>query len=745
MESFFLLIDDYNFKNSYVKFPELTNQCRVADFVLGDTVVRYLLRADVVEFSLLPAALADHVVERRQSGQVHPSLPKRTFREIFNTSVDPLVQVAVRGQISPRMWTAGGTMRNGGATSSLKFDRQTCDEVDGTVQIDTYLTSDFDFRVRHRLLWSSGDLGVRIETSIENTGQAVLPIEMLSSFSLTGISPFVDDDAAGRLKLHRFRSAWSNEAQHTVQDFGELNLERTWAGAPTYLRYGQTGSLPVRKFHPFIAVEDAEAGVFWGATVAWHGSWQMEVQRGEDPVSLSGGLGDFEQAHWMKALAPGDTFTAPIALLATGCGDIDALCSRLVDTQKHLAHEEPPHEAELPIIFNEWCSSWGNPTHDYLLRTADRLSQTHTKYLVIDDGWAEKPAGADIQFNGDWNVSKAAFPEGIGQTAAAIRERGLIPGLWYEFEACTEGTEAFKRYDHQLQRDGRVLQVGSRHFWDFRDPWTFDYLSDKVIKLLRDNGFGYLKVDYNESIGLGCDGAESLGEGLRQHLVKVKEFFAKIRREVPGIVIENCASGGHRVEPGMVGLTSMSSSSDAHETVEIPIIAAQMHRLIPVCKNQVWAVLRPEDSHQRLYYSLAATFLGRMCISGDVVELSEDRFAIVQQAQGFYQQIQSILKCGRSKLYDHTGLSRRYPTGWQALVRESQDGESVLVVVHRFDRAASDLNIDIPVPTPSAGSWEIESAFTESLVATLSGPVLRVEGGHSFVGAAFRLVLRRDR
>ena len=705
------------------------------DFQLGDFVARYVLKDDTVELSLIPTAKLPEVVARRASGLIHPQLAEGKYREAFNVTVDPLVQVALRGQAAHALWNAGCTMRNNAATQSLVFDSQSVEQAGGALRVETWLKSALGFKVSHVLLWAEGDPGVRVETTFVNTGSETLELEMLSSFSLTNMTPFVDDDADGRLKLHRFQSAWSNEARHTVQSFEDINMERTWGGNPNYMRFGQAGSLPVRKFHPWMAVEDAEAGVMWGATFAWHGSWQMELYRRDDPVSMSGGLGDFELAHWMKEVAPGESFAAPTALLSTCTGGIDLIGQRLVALQKHLAYKEPKHEAELPIIFNEWCSSWGWPTHDYLVRTADRLKETDTRYLVIDDGWAEKPETATIQFNGDWNVSGKAFPEGIGAATAAIRERGLIPGIWFEFEPCTEGTEAFEKTDHHLHRHGKVIQSGCRHFWDFRDPWTFEYLTEKVIKLLRDNDFGYLKVDYNESTGIGCDGAESLGEGLRQHLVKVKEFFAKIREEVPGIVIENCSSGGHRIEPGMVSLTSMSSFSDAHETPEIPIIAAQLHRILPVSKNQVWAVLRPDDSHQRLDYSMAATFLGRMCISGDIVDLSEDRFQIVKEAQAFYQKIKGNLADGLSTLQDHTGSSRRYPKGWQALVRESADGESLLVVLHSFEDTP-DESLTVALPE---GDWTIESSFNAQDDSQVNGGQLIWGQPDDFTGSAFIL------
>ncbi len=73
----------------------------------------------------------------------------------------------------------------------------------------------------------------------------------------------------------------------------------------------------------------------------------------------------------------------------------------------------------------------------------------------------------------------------------------------------------------------------------------------------------------------------------------------------------------------MLALSAMSSFSDAHESLDIPIIAANLHRVMLPRQSQIWAVLRKGDDQRRLVYSLAATFLGRMCISGDIVDLSD--------------------------------------------------------------------------------------------------------------------------
>ena len=119
----------------------------------------------------------------------------------------------------------------------------------------------------------------------------------------------------------------------------------------------------------------------------------------------------------------------------------------------------------------------------------------------------------------------------------------------------------------------------------------------------------------------------------------------------------------------MLARTAMSSFSDAHELPEIPIIAANLHALILPRQNQIWAVLHQSDSERRLIYSLAATFLGRMCLSGEVDQLSPQQWEIVRSAIRLYQDAAPVIKQGTSRRFGNVGPSWRYPEGWQAVVR----------------------------------------------------------------------------
>lgn len=709
-----------------------------AEYLLGDTVVRYTRcdRTGVVEFSCHPAALRDRLVVPRafDSGPHIDGLPPQWLPQHAHQP-EWLVQVKLDGPVEPGGHQLGRSLRGAPDLDGLQLAAHTRTEApDGSTEIVSDCDSPRGFRLRHVVRWQTGDPFFTVHTEFHNVGVEAQTIEYLPSFSLGGVTPFHAGEAPELLHLHRFRATWSAEARHERLPLESLNLERSWIGfSRRSERFGQLGSLPVREFFPWAAIEDAGVGVLWGAHLPAPGSWHLEVGRCKDRVTLSGGLPSRDFGEWWVTVAPGESFTTPPATLACVQGDLDDLCHALTQAQVAAAEAQPASERELPIVFNEWCSTWGNPTHENVLATARRLAGTPTRIFVIDDGWAAKPPGKDIQFNGDWIVDGAKFPAGMAATTSQLRALGFIPGLWFEFEVVVAGSAASLQTDHMLSRGGRVVQVGSRLFWDLRDPRTVEILSEKVIARLRDDGFGYLKIDYNDTLPWGVDGADSPGEGLRQHLLAVQDFIRRIRAEVPGIIVENCSSGGHRLEPSFQAICAMGSFSDAHETVSIPIIAANLHRLILPRQSQVWCVVRAGDSRQRLRYGLAATFLGRMALSGALAELSEAQLAEVRAAQDFLEGCKAIIREGRSRLHSGLGLSWNEPRGWQALVRHT-DAEA-LVVAHVFEVEAP---VAIPAPLPS-GAWRIAESYGLDAPAEVHGDHLRFPALPDFSGAAVRL------
>jgi alpha-galactosidase len=674
----------------------------VHEHTLGDILVRYVAPHDqpqAVGLVLIPATQSGAVVSHREHMDTLAvrNLPAR-WQPQLAWEIDPLVHVRLGDEPAAGGFSQGRSLRAGPTSRALRLHAHTRTEENGVTILRTILHAP-GVECVHELRHHPGEPGLRVRSSVRNLRDTSLTLELLTAFSLTGLSPFATDDAPGRLHLHRARMSWSAEARLVEDTFERLALERTWGGYGLACeRFGAVGSMPVNGWHPYAAVEDRAAQVVWAAQLATPGSWQMEAFRQKDFAGLCGGGADREFGHWQKHLAPGESHTSPEALLTVVHGSLADAGERLVRCLKSSLRHVPASERDLPVLFNEWCTSWGSPTHENLSALATRLKGSGVRYLVIDDGWAERPADASMQSNGDWKINLTAFPGGLRATCDAIRAAGLIPGIWFEFEVCNPGSAAWNETAHHLHRDGRVLEVGNRRFWDFRDPWVHDYLQEKIIRLLKENGLGYLKVDYNDTIGLGCDGAESLGEGLRQHLEGVQRFFRRLRQQIPDLVIENCSSGGHRIEPSFLGLTSMSSFSDAHESEDIPIIAAGLLHLIPAAQNQIWAVLHAADTRQRLAYSLAATFLGRMCLSGEVHALSAESWSFTREAIALYRGLAPMIATGSFRRFGHWGEAWQHPTGAQAVRCEDAATGRAFIVWHAFAEPPASLMVPLSAP-----------------------------------------------
>lgn len=675
----------------------------------GDMILCYFVDAEQrVSMTLVPEAMEGRVLEKE-------------YRP------EPLVQIHALGDPLPNGYGNGHTLADTAASSALKLAGQ---KQEGNTVITT-VTDGRGRTVRHRVRWAEGLQALIVSCEFENTGDRPVTLDLLSSMNLAGITPFTAGDASGALYLHRIRSMWSAEGRVQTESIEEAMLERSWTGHALRLcRFGQLGSMPVRDYFPFAALEDRKAGVTWACQLACPSSWQMEIRRHDDCLNLMVSLADGDFGHWTKTIAPGECFATPEAYITAGCGGLDEVSQRLLTVQRM---NMPRPDAELPVMFNEYCTTWGNPTYENLKQIAECLDGRGLEYLVIDAGWYRKPGGGWSDCGGDWIPEETEmFPEGLKAAADMIRAYGMVPGLWFEPETCARDSEIFRREEMLLTRNGYVIDTDNRRFLDMRKEAVQAYLDERVAGLLKRCGFGYIKIDYNDCIGIGCDDPDGLGEGLRKNMQGTLQFFRRLREAVPGLVIENCASGGHRLEPSLMAVSDMASFSDAHECREIPIIAAALHRVILPAQSQIWAVLRAEDDLRRINYSLVNTFLGVMCLSGDIHHLSAEQWRKVVEGTDFYRRVRHIIRDGVSAFFGNVSESWRHPAGWQAVVRKA--GGETLAVIHTF---AGEIPEEIALPVDAGKILDVMCSEGNRVV--VEDGTLRVQLKAEFEAVAVHL------
>lgn len=633
---------------------------------------------------------------------------------------DSMVQVAFTGDENLIDYTHGVTMRNHNSTL-LKVDRQV-QFMSGI--LNTYLSDDKGNEYVHRLYYERETGVFTVSVRYENRSKETRVLEHLSSFSLSGIGSPAANFSCWDMTLHRMTSAWSRECRLKSDKFLDLGLEMSWARYGVKVeRWGEVGSMPNRGYYPFAAIESPN-GYVLGVQMEAPFSWQMEVYEEKETCALSGGLGDYDFAHWRKEIAPGESFETHKAYFTLQKTLLRA-CNALVAEQDNRL-KTPASEENMPILFNEYCTTWGNPSPAKINRLLKALKGLPIEYFVIDSGWYKPDDKGWCNAIGDWNESKKIFPEGIVAVSKKIREAGMLPGIWFEFEVAGRDSRCFYQEDFLLKRDGYPLTTKNRRFLDLRLPEVKAYLQEKLLRFLKENGFEYLKIDYNDNYGVGCDSPDgaALGEGGRRVAEESVLWFDRIREAIPEIVLENCSSGGSRIEPLRMSKTSMCSFSDAHECPEIPLVAANVSRVIPARQSQIWAVIRKDEPDARTIYSLCAAMFGRICLSGDLHLCAPEKIELIAKGLEFYKMVKEIIRRGEITLIDCNIESYRAPRGRQIYIKDL--GKNRLIITHF-------LECESAVRIPLAG-YVLKAAYTDLSYGT-RGDNLRIVGQAMHAGA----------
>ncbi|MFD1440057.1 glycoside hydrolase family 36 protein [Lacticaseibacillus hegangensis] len=609
-------------------------------YQLGDMVVHYLQDTEGhVEWTIYPAELASSF-----------RLPTDQVR------TNSLVQAKLREDYYDKNFTNGTTMLNCQTSQLLKYQDQRV-EVEGPVTtITTTLADTRDHRAVHFVQWDEGENRLKTWVKFTNLSAQTALLDWLPSFVLSDLTPFYDQQPQGKINLVRLRSKWTMEGRIEEQPVELYNLEPSWSPSGLGIeQFGQAGTMPVRNFFPFVGIHDTQTATYWLAELEGKASWQPNATRLTDRVALYGGLPDHDSGNWQVELKQGESYTSPYALLTVGTGTLE-YCSKRLQKAASLP------KAGLPITYNEFATTWGNPNQELIESSLPLLKKHGTDYYVIDAGWAKD---ATEELPQDWVVDEKKFPNGLKPVVDAIHAQGMKAGIWYEIETAAPPSAKYHDLSHLLTRDGVVISTIKRRFLNLFDPKVRAYIRQVMIDPVRAAGFDYLKIDYNDTIGVGVDVGKLHGpESLEQLTGKTLEMFSELHK-IPGLEIENCASGGHRLTPAYIEATEYSSFSDAHDSHAIPIIAANELNVIPAAKNLIWCVLHADSTDDELNFHLISTFLGLACLSGDIRGLSDQQWQTVDTDFKFYKENQHLIAEGTPIREGQPIISYFNPVGYQ--------------------------------------------------------------------------------
>ena len=524
---------------------------------------------------------------------------------------------------------------------------------------------------------------LRSRVRLRNDGRAPLVVQSVSSLLLGGLP------APDALDVHRARNDWLAECRWYAEPLrasvADINTDVHEHDSRAALALTGRGSWPTDGHLAMGALTERDGGRAWAWQVESPAGWRWDLgERAHGTYLALNGPRDAEH-QWRIRLEPGEEFTTVPAALALG-PDLDTALGALTSYRRAIRRPHPDHTA-LPVVFNDYMNTlMGDPTTAKLLPLIDAAADAGAEYFCIDSGWYDDDTRGWWDSVGAWQPSPRRFPDGGLQAVLdRIRERGMVPGLWLEPEvvgvrspvAAELPPEAF------FQRDGVRLTEQGRHQLDLRHPAARAHLDKTVDRIAGDWGVGYLKLDYNIVVDPGTQAPGDLapGAGLLGHAEAYLDWLSGVLDRHPGLVVENCASGGMRMDGATLAVAQLQSTSDQQDPLSYPPIAAAAASVVPPEQGAVWAYPQPEYDDGLITWTLGGALLGRIHLSGHLDRMSDHQRALVRDGVDVYKSIRGDL--ARALPFWPLGLPG-WTDEWLALgLRTPEDATAYLSVWRR--------------------------------------------------------------
>lgn len=376
---------------------------------------------------------------------------------------------------------------------------------------------------------------------IHCTGDKPVRITRMDSFTL--------DIPDAPYELLYYTADWGSEFEQVRAPLsGEKHLE-------TRLGRSSKGQ------HPYFALFQAANSVLSGS-VAWSGNWTFRFEPlPAGGYRVSGGLHDWE---FFKDLPPGAQTESPPLVLVAG-RDLNIVSQHYARVGRRHWYPRNALSALAPVEWNHWWSYEDDHINESIfMQNTNVAAERGVEICMLDAGWfgPSDPASFWYDYRGDWDVvNTVRFPNGVRPLSDNAHAKGMKFGMWCEIEAL--GVKAHLAETHP---ELVALREGERlGYVCFGNPQTQEWAYQTLARLIRENDLDWIKLDFNLDPGAGCnrtDHGHGAGDGLYEHYQGYYRMLERIRADFPHVVLENCSSGGLRIDLGIMRRLDMTFLSD---------------------------------------------------------------------------------------------------------------------------------------------------------------------------------------
>ena len=482
----------------------------------------------------------------------------------------------------------------------------------------------YDFNMNlHYKVYEEYDLIERYVT-IKNNSENVIEIEKVHSGQFH--IPYED------LTFSNVHGHWGAEQQRFTQkvSYGKIVIEN---------RRG----ISTHNHNPYFILDknatETTGEVFFGALkLSGNFSGVIEqTQYGETLVQLGINSHDF-----LLKLNQGEEFISPAIIAGYSNSGFETMTHNL----HNFAKDNVLRSGLRPVLYNSWEATEFKVSCDEQIKLAKKAKEIGAELFVVDDGWFGERHGIDNGL-GDWYVNEEKFPNGLNPLINEVKAMDMMFGIWVEPEMVNPLSNLYKEHPEWIYHfDSRESDTSrGQYVLDVTKKEVKDFIYNMLDNLLTTYDIDYIKWDANRPMS-----QTNLERDVwYKHIEAVYDIVKNLKLKHPNVLFEACASGGGRIDYGILGIFDDFWTSDNTDAYDRLFIQENYSYIYPIKAMRAWVTDCPNFLSRRIIpmkFRYHSAMMGTLGIGCNILKFSEEEIELSKELIEEYKNIRHIVQEG---------------------------------------------------------------------------------------------------
>ncbi|MBQ3489409.1 MAG: alpha-galactosidase [Clostridia bacterium] len=281
--------------------------------------------------------------------------------------------------------------------------------------------------------------------------------------------------------------------------------------------------------------------------IGWSGKWKCTVNRDETTVHITVGL-----AHAAFFLYPEESVELPSIFLLEGVEGEPASSVRRRFRRILLKDMNPlPNRKKLPIAIQPFDRYYHSELSDFWRTEEGQLKTLEgaNKIGGMDTYWLDAAWFANGFPSGVGNYTfHEGFPNGLKFLSEAVSQSKKELVVWFEPERVHEESDVFNLHPEFLLA---CSADEKNYLYNLGNDEAYAWLYRLLSAYIRGNGIHHFRQDFNMSpLPYWTENDEKDREGICEikHIMGLYRLWDDLKTEFPDLYIDNCSSGGRRID-----------------------------------------------------------------------------------------------------------------------------------------------------------------------------------------------------